>query len=353
MTVQADAFSFFEPVFELTVGAIAQRIDISLEDDTLNHRELNGICPADKPREGALAFVGKLTKNMVDISVCGAILCRPDDVDKLPSGPVYLPTAHPQLAYAQFITQYLPSCLEGIRTTGLFVEPAPFIGAHVSESAMLEEGVIIAPGAVIGAGAQIGRGTRIGANTVIGDKVCIGRNCSVGSNVSIQCALIGDHVAIHPGTMIGQDGFGYFPGAGSLQKMPHIGRVIIQDHVELGANVTVDRGTIGETVIGEGTKIDNLVQIAHNVQIGRYVILCGHVGVSGSCTIGDGAMLGGGVGLADGLHIGAGAQLAGASGVMDNIPAGERWAGSPAQPMRDLFREIATLRKLAKGNKPS
>ncbi|MGB7433548.1 MAG: UDP-3-O-(3-hydroxymyristoyl)glucosamine N-acyltransferase [Ahrensia sp.] len=351
--MQTDALSFFEPVFELTVGAIAQHVDVKLEDNAVTIRPVSAICPAANPIVGGFAFVSRVSAKMADLASCSVVICRPDDVEKLPAGPVYLAHAHPQLAYAQFITAYLPSCLEGIKTSGPYIEPTPHAGATIAQSAMLEEGVYVAPGAVIGAGAQIGRGTRIGANAVIGNKVCIGRHCMIGSNVAIQCALIGDGVAIHPGTMIGQDGFGYFPGGGSLQKMPHIGRVIIQDRVELGANVTIDRGTIGDTVIGEGTKIDNLVQVAHNVQIGRYVILCGHVGISGSCRIDDGAMLGGGVGLADGLHIGAGAQLAGASGVMNNVPAGERWAGSPAQPMRDVFREIAALRKLAKGNTPS
>lgn len=351
--MNTDAISFFEPVFDLTVGAIAQAVSVELEDISLSVQKINGICSANAPRKGAFAFVGKAGSNIGDISICGVVLCRPSDVAKLPVGPVYLSNPHPQLAYAQFILRYLPSCVAGLRTTGPFLPLANSPGAHVSDHATLENDVTIGPGVVIGSGAEIGQGSRIGANTVIGDNVRIGRHSVIGSNVSIQCALIGDHVAIHPGTMIGQDGFGYFPGAGSLQKMPHIGRVIIQDNVEIGANVTVDRGTIGDTVIGEGTKIDNLVQIAHNVQIGRYVIICGHVGISGSCTIGDGAMLGGGVGLADGLNVGAGAQLAGASGVMNNIPAGERWAGSPAQPMRDLFKEIAALRNLAKGNKPS
>lgn len=351
--MKPDAISFFEPVFDLTVGAIAQHVDIKLEDDVASSRPVSGICPADNPIVGGFAFAGAATAKMADLGKCAVVICRPDDVEKLPAGPVYLAHDNPQWAYARFISAYLPSCLEGIKTSGPYLDPTPHQGATIAHSALLEEGVYVAPGAVIGAGAQIGRGTRIGANAVIGDKVCIGRGCMIGSNVAIQCALIGDGVAIHPGTMIGQDGFGYFPGGGGLQKMPHIGRVIIQDRVELGANVTIDRGTIGDTVIGEGTKIDNLVQVAHNVHIGRYVILCGHVGISGSCRIDDGAMLGGGVGLADGLHIGAGAQLAGASGVMNNVPAGERWAGSPAQPMRNVFREIATLRKLAKGNTPS
>ena len=161
-------------------------------------------------------------------------------------------------------------------------------------------------------------------------------------------ALIGDGVIIHAGTRVGQDGFGYVPGAGGHGKVPQVGRVIIQDGVEIGANSTIDRGAIRDTVIGEGTKIDNLVQIAHNVEIGRHCVLAAHTGISGSCTIGDYVMMGGRVGITDNITVGTGAMIAAGSGVMSHIPPGEKWGGAPAQPARDWLKANAALRRLAR-----
>lgn len=218
--------------------------------------------------------------------------------------------------------------------------------ASVHEEARLEDGVIVDPGAVIGPDAEIGAGTIVCANVVIGPNVRIGRDCSIGPGASITHALIGDRVIIHAGARIGQDGFGYIPGKGH-RKVPQLGRVIIQDDVEIGAGTTVDRGGGRDTVIGEGTKIDNLVQIAHNVSIGRHCILAAHAGISGSVTIGDGVMIGGKVGITDHVTIGNGAQLIAGSGVMHDIPARARWGGAPAKPLREHWRELLTLQRLA------
>jgi UDP-3-O-[3-hydroxymyristoyl] glucosamine N-acyltransferase len=178
--------------------------------------------------------------------------------------------------------------------------------------------------------------------------VRIGRDCAIGAGATIQHALIGDRVIIHPGARIGQDGFGYLPGARGHGKIPQVGRVIVQDDVEIGANATIDRGGIRDTVIGQGSKIDNLVQIAHNVEIGRHCVLAAHTGISGSCTIGDYVMMGGRVGLADNITVGAGAMLGAAAGVMTDIPAGEKWIGAPAMPARDFFKMVAAMRKLGR-----
>ena len=203
---------------------------------------------------------------------------------------------------------------------------------------------------MIGPGAEIGSGTVIGANAVVGPGVRIGRGCSVGPNVTIACALIGDRVIIHPGVNIGQDGFGFAMGARGHFKVPQIGRVIVQDGVEIGAGTTIDRGANRDTVIGEGTKIDNLVQIGHNVTVGRHCILVAQCGVSGSTVLEDFVALGGQCGVAGHLTIGMGAQVAATSGVMKDIPAGERWGGAPAQPIREFFREVAVLKKLARND---
>jgi UDP-3-O-[3-hydroxymyristoyl] glucosamine N-acyltransferase len=221
--------------------------------------------------------------------------------------------------------------------------------ASVHPLARLEAGVIVDPGAVIGRGAEIGARTIIGANVVIGPEVRIGRDGSVGASTTIMAALIGDRVIIHPGAHIGQDGFGFALGARGHLKVPQIGRVIIQDDVEIGAGVTIDRGANRDTVIGEGVKIDNLVQIGHNVLVGRHAVLVAQSGVSGSSAVGDFAALGGQAGIAGHLTIGAGAQVAAAAGVMTDVPAGERWAGAPAKPVREFFREVAAIKRLAAG----
>jgi UDP-3-O-[3-hydroxymyristoyl] glucosamine N-acyltransferase len=211
----------------------------------------------------------------------------------------------------------------------------------------MENGVTVDPGAVIGPGVGIGSGTVIAANSVIGPNVQIGRNCSIGPGASIIHTFIGDNVIIHAGCHIGQDGFRFQAGPKGHVKVPQIGRVIIQDHVEIGAGTTIDRGGIGDTVIGEGTKIDNLVQIGHNVTIGRHCIIVAQCGVSGSVSLGDHVVLGGQVGIADHLTIGAGAMVGAKSGVATNIPAAEKWLGSPAWPVREFLRAMTALRRLS------
>jgi UDP-3-O-[3-hydroxymyristoyl] glucosamine N-acyltransferase len=208
--------------------------------------------------------------------------------------------------------------------------------------------VRVEPGAVIGAGAEIGRGTVIAAGAVVAVRAAIGRDCFVGSHATVQHALIGNRVVIHAGARIGQDGFGFALGVRGHAKVPQIGRVIIQDDVEIGANTTIDRGGNRDTVIGEGTKIDNLVQIGHNAEIGRHCIIVAQVGIAGSTRIGDFVALGGQAGIAGHVDIGDGAQIGAQSGVHGNVPAGARYGGYPASPMKDWIREVAALRRLAK-----
>jgi UDP-3-O-[3-hydroxymyristoyl] glucosamine N-acyltransferase len=222
----------------------------------------------------------------------------------------------------------------------------------VHPSARLEAGVVVDPFAAIGSRAEIGAGTLIGSGAVIGPDVCVGRLCTVGAGATIQNALIGDRVIIHPGARIGQDGFGYLPDAKGHQKIPQIRRVIIQDDVAIGANTTIDRGSTRDTVIGEGTKVDNLVQIAHNVSIGRHCLIATQTGLAGGVTVGDFVMMGARVGIADHVVIGDRAMLADQSGVTTNIPSGARYGGAPAEPSREAVATVAAPRRLARRARP-
>jgi UDP-3-O-[3-hydroxymyristoyl] glucosamine N-acyltransferase len=221
-------------------------------------------------------------------------------------------------------------------------------GAFVHPDAVLEVDVIVDPGAVIGPCAEIGRGTLVCAQAVIGPGVRIGRDCAIGPCASVTHALLGNRVIIHAGARIGKDGFGFVMGPGGHRKVVQVGRVIIQDDVEIGANTTIDRGQNRDTIIGEGTKIDNLVQVAHNAVIGRHCVIVGQVGISGSATLEDYVVVGGQAGVAGHIRIGQGAQIGAQSGVMNDLEPGRRYLGAPARPARDVLREIAVLSKLAR-----
>jgi len=221
----------------------------------------------------------------------------------------------------------------------------------VHPTSRVAEGVVLGPGVIVGPDAQIGEKSRIGAHTILGRGVSIGRNCQIGSHVVIQFSLVGDEVLIQSGAIIGGSGFGFTSGADGHEKTPQLGRVIIQDRVEVGGNTTIDRGAISDTVIGEGSKIDNLVQIGHNTVIGRHCVLAGQVGVSGSVVLGDFVILGGKVGIADHVRIGDRVRVAALSGIAADLESGRDYAGIPARPAGQWKREVALLASMVKRNK--
>lgn len=337
--------AFFEQSRRLTAGEVAALTGAELTNPDLADIEISGVAGLEEGGAGKLVFIEARRQLSALASIrASALLCPSDLEPDVPADMAVLLTKRPRMAFVQIAGILFPASLKPSAMTGEDgISPVASIAADVQ----LEDGVIVEAGAVIGAGVAIGRGSIIGPNAVIGSSCRIGRGCHVGAGATVQFSLIGDRVVIGPGCRIGQDGFGYIPGAAGLEKVPQLGRVVIQDRVEIGANTTVDRGALSDTVIGEGTKIDNLVQIAHNCQIGRHCVIAGQVGLSGSVRIGDGAMLGGGVGIADHVAIGAGAAVAASSGIMHDIPPGERWGGTPARPLKQLFREQLALRKLA------
>jgi UDP-3-O-[3-hydroxymyristoyl] glucosamine N-acyltransferase len=333
----------FHKVAPISVGEAAKIANASLPAENLSGIVLTGLASFDRARAGDLTFaIGKAPEGRRYACGASAVVCLPEFAVFVPEGVAALVSKKPKDAFAAIGRKMFPTSLRLDNDSGK---------ANVHASAIVEPGAVICAGAVIGAGAGIGRGTVVGSNAVIGPSCQIGRDCDIGPCVSVSSALIGNGVTLHAGARIGQDGFGYVPGANGLEKMPHIGRVIIQDNVDVGANTTIDRGMLDDTIIGEGTKIDNLVQIAHNVRIGRHCVIAALCGISGSVTIGDWVMLGGSAGLADHVTIGDKAQVAARSGVMNDIPAGEKWAGAPAQPIRDFFREVSALRSLGRGRR--
>lgn len=245
---------------------------------------------------------------------------------------------------------------------GLFAPAtvAPPPGVHpratVDPTAQLGAQVAIGPGCVVGAGARLGDGCVLHANVCLMDESTLGRRCQLFPGVVIRerCQL-GDDVIIHSNAVIGADGFGYTPAADGrgLVKIPQIGTVSIGNDVEIGAGTCIDRGKHSATMIGDGTKIDNLCQIAHNCRIGRHCALAGQVGLAGSVTIGDGVLVGGNVSIKDQLNIGDGATIAACAAVMHDVPEGATWGGYPAQDLRQTLRQVAAVRRLTESRKPS
>jgi UDP-3-O-[3-hydroxymyristoyl] glucosamine N-acyltransferase len=272
----------------------------------------------------------------------GAVIVHPKFQDDVPPGAVAIVDERPHELFADLLEKLYPLGTRGV-AAGLLDSGTPPI---------LEEGVRLGANVVIGPGVEIGRNTVVGPNTVIGRGVSIGRNCIIGPNVSIECAYLGNNVVVHTGARIGTEGFGWLDLGRTNRKIPQLGRVILQDSVEIGANTTIDRGALGDTVIGEGTKVDNLVQIGHNCHIGRYCLIAAHCGLAGSTVLEDSVMMGGRASSAGHITLGRGTIVLAGSGVARDFPPGSRIGGNPAQDARKWWQEIAMLRRLtAKGDK--
>ena len=337
---------FFRRAVTPSLAEIAEWTGARAPEDADLSSNVTGVAPVDEAGPGMLAFLDN-PKYAASLSQCRATACLVAErfAAKVPAGTVALVAPDPYRAFAIVAARMYPTSM---RLEPYFASPGVAPGAHVHPDARLEENVTVDPGAVIGPRAEVGAGTFVGANSVIGPDVRIGRECSIGPNASILCALIGDRVVIHTGARIGQDGFGFAMGPGGHLKVPQTGRVIIQNDCDIGANTAIDRGANRDTVVGEGTKIDNLVQIGHNVSVGRHCVIVAQVGIAGSTTIGDFVAIGGQTGITGHLTVGMGAQIAARSGVMNDIPAGQKWGGAPARPLREFWRKEAAREMLAR-----
>ena len=313
-----------------TLAALAELTSARLMGNVDAGIKLSDVAPLDRATASDVSFLDNV--KYIDsflYSQAGACFVREKHVAQAPKGMSLLVVDEPYHAYAKAAWLFYPA----VAHTGGGIHPA----ASVAGSAKLGNNVRIAQNAVIGENVEIGDDTYIHANSVVGDGVTIGSQC-----------LIGNNVIIHRGVHIGQDGFGFALSRDGHIKVPQLGRVIIEDDVEIGSATCIDRGTGPDTVIGHGTKIDNLVQIGHNVVMGRNVVITAQCGISGSTRIGDGVVMGGQVGVAGHLKIGAGSRLAARSGLMNDMPPGAAYGGAPAIPVKEWHRQTVAISRLAR-----
>ncbi len=342
---------FFPPHAGVSLRELAKHLGADVADEKSSDRVVRSVAPVYRAVEGDVCYILS-RKNMDELKTCNAsaIICDASMQSIIPPHVAIILSTKPHAAFAMAGAFLHPAAMRAV-TVGT-TESGISSSAFVDPTARLEAGVLVEPMAVVGANAEIGEGTQIGAGAIIGAGVKIGRNCSISAGASVLCAYIGNNVIIHNGARIGQDGFGYAPGPAGMLKIVQVGRVIIQDDVEIGANTTIDRGTMDDTVIGEGTKIDNQAQIGHNVRIGRHTAIVSQVGIAGSARIGDGVQIGGQAGVAGHIHVGDGAQLAAGSGVIFDLAPGGRYGGVPARPIKDFLREMAeTMAKIGSRKK--
>jgi UDP-3-O-[3-hydroxymyristoyl] glucosamine N-acyltransferase len=316
-----------------TAHGIARNFDLLLE----------GVAPLQTAGPNEVSFLDNpRNAPALELTSAGAVIVHPDMQARVPSATVPILTPDPRAAWARVAALFHPTPP---------ASPGIHASAVVDDNAFVDPSAEVGPLCVVESGAEIGPGCRIGPCAVIGRGVVIGRDCRIGAHVSLSHALLGARVYVYPGARIGQEGFGFaFTKAGFL-TVPQLGRVILEDDVEVGANTTIDRGSVRDTVIGAGSRLDNLVQIGHNVVLGRCCVIVAQVGISGSTILEDFVQVGGQAGMAGHLTIGQGARIGAQAGVISDTCAGAIVLGSPAQPRQEFFRQVATLKQIARRRK--
>lgn len=333
---------FFPRNGPFTLAEIARAIAAPVPAEAAQRR-FRGIAPLQSAGPDEISFLdNRKYLRLLEATRAGAVILLADLADRLPATSIALPVAQPYLAWAQAGALFhpLPPATPGRHPSAI-----------IDAAAIVDDSAEIAPYAIIGAGAEIGARSVIGPHCVIGPGVVIGADCRIAAQVTISHALIGDRVTLHPGVRIGQDGFGFAPSPAGFLGVAQLGRVIIGADVDIGANTTVDRGSAQDTIIGAGTRIDNQVQVAHNVRLGRCCVIVAQVGISGSTIFEDFVVVAGQAGFSGHLSIGKGARIGPQAGVMSNVPAGAEMLGSPAQPAKSFFREIASIRRFARNDR--
>jgi UDP-3-O-[3-hydroxymyristoyl] glucosamine N-acyltransferase len=338
-------YSFFTRGADLSIAEIAALTGAEPREGVDLSRRVTDIAPIDQATATDLSFVSE-TKFAASLQStrAGVVLTTENFARHAPEGVAVLCVRKPYDAFIAVARRIYSGALRPSSTFGT-VGISP--GAMVHPTAQLADGVTVDPFAVIGPSVRIGAGTLIGSHAVIGPGVRIGDDCAVGASCSVTHAHVGDRVIIHPGCDIGQDGYGYLMSNEGHTKIPQVGRVIIHDDVEIGSGTRIDRGGIRDTVIGEGTKIDNLCQIGHNCIIGRRCIIVAQSGLSGSVTLEDFVVLGPRTGIIPHITVGKGAITASRSTIYADVPAGEFWGGFPAKPRTKWLREVVALEQLA------
>ncbi|SBV95626.1 UDP-3-O-acylglucosamine N-acyltransferase [uncultured Alphaproteobacteria bacterium] len=331
---------FYRREGPFSLARLAELSGAELSDAAMAERSITDVAPLYRAGAEDISFLdNRKYVQAFEASAAGACVVHPELADRAPAGMGLLVTPEPYRAYALIAHAFYP---QTHAETGISPQ------ATIDPSAKIGRDVRIEAGAVICARAEVGDRCHICAGAVLRDGVTIGDDCYVGSNAVLSYAIVGNKVWIHAGAAIGQDGFGFAMGPKGHLKVPQLGRVIIHDDVEIGANTTIDRGAGPDTVIGEGCRIDNLVQIGHNVELGRGCVLVAQVGVSGSTRFADFVVAGGQAGITGHLKIGPGARIGAQSGVMRDVPAGQTVIGSPAVPAKEHWRQIGMLERLAK-----
>jgi UDP-3-O-[3-hydroxymyristoyl] glucosamine N-acyltransferase len=342
-----DHAGFFHRAGPFPLWAVAETIGAKLADPNDGSIVVEDVRTLRDAASTHLAFFEnpKYVDQLAETKARACILAE-KNLRRAPTGMAKLTSPSPYVAFARALSLFYPDALRSKAAAA----PAERNGNLIHPSAQIADGAVIEPGAIVCREAVIGADTIVAAGAVVGYRVVIGADCYIGAGASVTHAIIGKGVIIHSGARIGQDGFGFAMSSQGHVKVPQIGSVIIGDDVEIGANSTVDRGSLTDTIIGEGTKIDNQVQIAHNVVIGRHCIIVAQSGVAGSSRLGDFVVMGAHSGVLGHVNVGSGVQIAGMAHVKADVGPGLKMGGTPARPFAEWAREVAAVKRLGKPN---